>query len=64
MSITIKGGIKMKLKQLKQWINEAEKAYGENAIVEIFASDSGDAFEIENMFYDFSNKVLKLEIEY
>jgi len=52
----------MKLKQLKDWLAEAEKTHGENAVIEVLTTDSQEQYSIENMVYSFSEKVLFLEI--
>ena len=53
----------MKLKQLKQWIEEAEKAYEEDIIIELFGTTTKESYDIDNLIYSFSDKVLQFEFE-
>ena len=53
----------MKLKQLKQWLEEAEKKFGENTEIYVLQSSDGIYLDVEKMVYDFSEKLLKLIVE-
>lgn len=52
----------MKLKQLKQWIEEAEEKFEEDTGICVYSFDEDYFGDISNMIYDFSEKLLKLEV--